>query len=182
VTDRRGWTFTAVGFAVALVAVGIGAAVGLAVVPVVGSYLGMLLGGVAAGLAVDDRPLVETGLAAVLATLGILTAGATIGSGPGAAVSALGAVAPTTLLISVVLSFAVGAFGAHFGDDIRDGMTEPVERTPTKSMDTGLSGVPPADEETVRDEQQVRSDTDSDTSTPAEGEQEESTSMELEYE
>ena len=180
-TDNGGWTFTVVGFAVALVTVGAGAAVGLAVVPLVGSYLGMLLGGVVAGLAIDERPLLETGFAAVLATFGILTAGAAIGNGLGAAVSALGAVAPTTLLVSVVLSFAVGAFGAHFGDDIRDGMTAPVESPPSKSMDTGLSG-PPADEETLPNDQQSGVKADNEAPTAQESEHDESASMELEYE
>jgi len=180
VTDNSGWTFTVIGFAVALVTVGVGTVLGRATVPVVGSYLGMLLGGVVAGLTVDERPLHETGLAAVLATLGVLAAGAGIGSGPAAAVSALGAVEPTTLLVSAVLGFAVGAFGAHFGDDIRDGMTAPVETPPTKSTGTGLVSPPLAEEETV-DDQEAKADRDG-IERSADSERDRKSSKELEYE
>lgn len=119
--------FSFVGFAIAVVAIVSGAAAGLSLLPVAGSYIGILLGGFVAGLAIEDRPLLESGVAAVLATLGIVMAGPFIGNGIGAAVSALGAIAPATLLVSIVLSFAVGVFGAHFGDDLRAGLTEPIE-------------------------------------------------------
>lgn len=121
--------------AVAAVAVGVGTAAGLALVPVVGSYLGMVLGGFVTGLAVEKRPLVESGVAAALASLGVLSAGALVGNGVLAAVSALGSVAPTALLSSLLLSFAVGAFGAHFGDDLREGLTSPVETPPAGRTD-----------------------------------------------
>ena len=140
--------FSLVGFAVALVTVGLGTAVGLAVVPVVGSYLGMLAGGFVAGLALERRPMLESGLAAVLANLGIVAAGSAIGSGVGAAVSALGAVGPAALVSSVLLGFAVGAFGAHFGDDLREGLTEPVE--PRSGSTTAHTAVgPPTGEESA---------------------------------
>lgn len=116
-----------VGFAVALVTVGVGTAVGLAFVPVVGTYVGMLAGGFVAGLVTSDRPTVEAGVAAVLANIGILLAGTLPGNGILEAVLALGSVSPVTLLISAAISFAVGAFGAHFGEDLRSGLTEPVE-------------------------------------------------------
>jgi len=126
-TESDGSRFSLVGFAVAVVMVGAGAAAGLAFVPVAGTYVGMLLGGFVAGLVLEDRPLLEAGVAAVLASFGILLAGTLVGNGIVDAVLALATIAPTTLLVSVVLSFAVGAFGANFGDDLRDGLTEPVE-------------------------------------------------------
>lgn len=133
-TNDASSRFSLVGFAVALVTVGAGAAAGLAFVPVVGTYVGMLAGGFVAGLAVEARPTVESGVAAALASLGVLVAGALPGSGVVAAVSSLLSLDPVTLLLGVALSFAVGAFGGHFGDDLRDGLTEPLPRedaTPT---------------------------------------------------
>lgn len=129
-TGTDAWRFSLAGFAVALVTVGVGTAAGLAAVPVVGSYLGMLVGGFVAGLALEDRPLPEAGVAAVLAGLAILVAGTLVGNGVVAALVALGSVPPGTLLVSAALSFAVGAFGAHFGDDLRDGLTEPLGESP----------------------------------------------------
>lgn len=126
-TDSDGSRVSFVGFAVAVVTVGAGAAAGLAYVPVAGTYVGMLLGGFVAGLVLEDRPLLEAGVAAVLASFGILLAGTLVGNGVVDAVLALTAMSPVTLLVSVVLSFAVGAFGANFGDDLRDGLTAPVE-------------------------------------------------------
>ncbi|TYL37821.1 hypothetical protein CV102_13875 [Natronococcus pandeyae] len=119
--------FSLVGFVVAIVAVSVGAAAGLALVPVAGSFVGLFVGGFFAGMALEDRPLLEAGVAAALANLGILAAGAGIGNGIVAAVTALGAIDPATLLVSIALGAAVAAFGAHFGDDLRDGLTEPVE-------------------------------------------------------
>jgi len=141
-------TFSPVGFVVAAVTVGVGAAAGLALVPVVGSYLGVLLGGVVAGLATADRPLLEAGLAGILANLGVLVAGSLVGNGLVAALSALGSTAPTTLLAPVVLGFAVGAFGAHFGDDLRDGLTDPAATRPSGSTKPTTAPRSWSDEET----------------------------------
>jgi len=135
VSDRSTTEFSLVGFAVALVTVAVGTAAGLTAIPTVGSYLGMVLGGFVAGLAIDDRPVIEAGVAAVLANFGILMLGPFIGNGVVAAVTALGSVAPTTLLVSIVLSFALGAFGGHFGDDLRVGLTDSVEETPSRPRD-----------------------------------------------
>lgn len=115
------------GVALAVAAVSAGTAAGLVYVPVVGSYLGTLVGGFVAGLATEDRLTVASGIAAVLAGLGMLLAGTLPGNGLVDAVLALGSIDPVTLLVSVTLSFAVGAFGAHFGGDLRDGLTEPLE-------------------------------------------------------
>jgi hypothetical protein len=145
VTDGRLSGFSLAGFAVAIITVGTGAAAGLALVPTVGSYLGMLLGASVAGLAVEDHPLVEGGVAAALAGLGILAAGSLVGNGPIAALSTLASLPPTTLLTTTVLSFAVGAFGAHFGDDLRDGLTTPVETPPTGRTTPGTPPVPSDD-------------------------------------
>lgn len=123
-----------VALAVAVVTVGVGTAAGLAVVPTVGTYVGMLAGGFVAGLALEARPTVESGAAAALASVGVLVAGALPGTGVVDAVLSLTAVDPVTLLLSVVLAFAVGAFGGHFGDDLRDGLTEPLpDPSPTAS-------------------------------------------------
>jgi hypothetical protein len=144
VTDTDSSRFSLVAFAVALVTVSLSTAAGLAFVPVVGAYLGTLLGGFVAGLALEGRPTLEGGVAAVLAGLGVLTAGPFVGTGVVAAITALGAISPLTLLVSVVLSFAVGAFGAHFGDDLRDGLTEPLEEpAPAPGPITGSPRVPP---------------------------------------
>ena len=138
------------GFAIAVGAIGLGTIGGLTLIPVVGSMLGMLVGGFVAGLLTDDRPLLEAGTAASLASLGLIMAGGFIGNGIGAAVAALGSVAPTTVLASVTLSFVVGAFGAHFGNDLRDGLTAPIEESPTRTRDT-LRRPSPASEPTGSD-------------------------------
>ncbi len=145
-TDGGVTRFSLAGFVVAAVAIGAGTAAGLAVVPVVGSYLGMFLGGFAVGLGIKSRPLPEAGLAGVLANLGVLVAGSLIGNGPIAAVSALGSIAPTTLLAPVVLGFAVGALGAHLGDDLRDGLTTPTE-APASGSTAHTGVVRPRNEE-----------------------------------
>jgi len=150
VSDRP--RFSLVALAVALVTVSLGTAAGLAFVPVVGAYVGTLAGAFVAGLAVEKRPVLEGGLAGVVAGLGVLAAGPFVGNGVGAAISSLAAVGPLTLLVSVALSFAVGAFGAHFGDDLRDGLTEPVEEPASGSTGVGGVGVPPvteSDEEAI---------------------------------
>lgn len=141
--------FSPAGFVAAAVTVGVGTTAGLAAVPVAGSYLGMLLGGFVAGLAVEDRPVLEGGVAAVVATLGVLAAGGFVGSGVAGGVAALAAVAPLTLLISVALSFAVGGFGAHLGDDLRHGLTEAGEAP--SSGPTSLGPVLTTDDTSRRD-------------------------------
>lgn len=160
-TDEHATRFSIAGFAVALFTVAVGTAAGLELVPVVGSYVGMLLGGLVAGLAIEDRPLLESGLAAVLAGLGLLAAGPLVGNGISTALSALGSIAPTTLLVSIILSFSVGAFGAHFGDDLRDGLTAPVEDTaPSPTVFGAVGSLLPATEssETERAEEKRTGD------------------------
>jgi hypothetical protein len=146
-------TVSLTNFAVALVAVSVGAVAGLTLVPVVGTYVGVLVGGLVTGVAVEDRSLVETGVAAVLANLGILAAGPVIGAGFGATISLFGVLSPIALLTTVVLSFCVGAFGGHFGDDLRDGLTEPVE---SKSGDADTSIAAPVEEPTNSEETESR--------------------------
>jgi hypothetical protein len=156
VTDGRSRQVSLVGAVVAVVTIAGGTAAGLAIVPTVGSYLGMLLGGFLTGVTVEDRPVVESGLAAALAAIGVLWAGAFVGNGAVEAVTALGSVAPTALLTSTLLSFAVGGFGAHLGDDLRDGLTTPVETPPTGRATTGSTPVTPT-EATATDEADTRS-------------------------
>lgn len=155
-TDGRSRQVSLVGAVVAVVTVAAGTAAGLAIVPTVGSYLGMLLGGFLAGVTVEDRPVVESGLAAALAAIGVLWTGAFVGNGAVEAVTALGSVAPTALLTSTLLSFAVGAFGAHLGDDLRDGLTTPVETPPAGRTTTGSTPVAPT-EARATDEADTRS-------------------------
>lgn len=140
-------------FAVATVAVGVGTAAGLALVPLVGAYAGTLGGGFVAGLVREDRPLLEAGIAAVLAGLGVLVAGTLVGNGVVAAVRALASVGPVTLLVSAGLSAGVGVFGAHFGDDLRDGLTEPVEEPPSRRAAVGPTGTRPRAPESADAEQ-----------------------------
>lgn len=141
-TDARSPGFSIAGLAVAVVTVGVGTAAGLAFVPYVGAYVGTLLGGFVAGLVLEERPLLEAGVAAVLAVLGTLVAGTLIGTGVVPAVRALAAIDPATLLTSVVLSFAIGAFGAHFGDDLREGLTDPVEEPASRTPPGAAGGAP----------------------------------------
>lgn len=159
-TDGRFWQFTLAGFAIAVSTVGVGTAAVLAFVPLVGSYLGMLAGGFVAGLAIERRPLPEAGVAAVLSNLGILLVGALDGNGVVAALSALVSLPPLSLATASVLSFAVGAFGAHFGDDLRDGLTTPVETQPSSDSTTDRIRAPSTHDEvsetagTIHDERE----------------------------
>ncbi|EMA39121.1 YrzE family protein [Halobiforma nitratireducens] len=161
------WNRTSlVGVVVAAMAVSIGTAAGLALVPVAGSFVGLFVGGFVAGMAIEDRPLLEAGVAGALANVGLLAASAGIGNGVVAAVAALGSIDPATLLVSIALGAAVGSFGAHFGDDLRDGLTEPVGdantrvATPDHSSPVAESSVPQAadeadDHEQVAEERQT---------------------------
>jgi hypothetical protein len=147
-----------VALAVAVVTVGVGTAAGLAFVPTVGTYVGMLAGGFVAGLVLEARPTVESGVAAALASVGVLVAGALPGTGVVDAVLSLAAVDPVTLSISLVLAFAVGAFGGHFGDDLRDGLTEPLpDPSPTASSQRadGRSTTADADALASRDDERT---------------------------
>ncbi len=182
--DTSAARFSLLAFAVALVTVGVGTAAGLVFVPVAGTYLGTLFGGVAAGLAVEERPLLESGVAAVLAGLGVLLAGTLPGNGLVAAVTALAAIPPTTLLVSVALGFAVGAFGAHFGDDLRDGLTEPVEAgapgpTVFESAESPLAGESPEVDRSDVTPERTRDSDATETERSADGE---SADVEFEYE
>lgn len=116
-------------FAVALGTVALGTAGGITLLPMlkVGSFLGMLLGGFAAGLAFEDRPLLESGGAGLLAGLGVILVSQLSGGGLIGALIGLVTLGPQILLLTGVLSFGLGALGAHFGNDFRDGLTQPVE-------------------------------------------------------
>ena len=191
-SDSGARRFSPLAFAVAVVTVGAGTAAGLAVVPVAGTYLGMLLGGAASGLLVEDRPVLEAGVAAALAGLGVLLAGTVVGAGLVSGVLALAGVPPTTLVVSVGLGFAVGAFGAHFGDDVRDGLTEPVEASDPSPTVFESAESPLATESTEdaaveegRDDRSAEAterSRDRDASETAETDAEASTDVEYEYE
>ena len=116
-------------FGLALLVVGGGTAVGLTTVPRLGTVLGTLVGGVLLGLLAGRRPLIEGAAAAVVAQLAVLAAAGVPGGGLTGATTVLGSVATTTLAISLVGSAAAGGFGAHLGDDLRDGLAAPVDQT-----------------------------------------------------
>ena len=132
-------SLTAVGIAVAIV--GVGAAAGLLIVPHVGTFLGMLVGGFLLGVGAKSRPLAEGAIAAVAAKLALLAFAGVPGVGVTGAAAALGSIAPGTLALSLALSAAAGGFGVHLGDDLRDGLStpvserEPVERATTTPID-----------------------------------------------
>ena len=153
--------FSIVALAVAVLTVGTGTAVGLAFVPTVGAYVGMLAGGFVAGLVLEARPTVESGVAAALASVGVLVAGGLPGAGVVDAVLSLTAVDPVTLVVSLALAFAVGAFGGHFGDDLRDGLTEPLPEpasgTSSERVD-GRSATADADAVTASESQRTTAD------------------------
>ncbi|WP_435363604.1 hypothetical protein [Haloarchaeobius sp. DYHT-AS-18] len=127
-TERASW-FSPKRFAVALVTVGIGAVVGMEYVPLVGTYVGTLFGAFVVGLAFDEKPTLEAGVAAVLAVFGVSLAAKLIGDGLIGAIIGLITLNPQALAISAGLSFATGTFGAHFGNDLRDGLTRPVDES-----------------------------------------------------
>ncbi len=116
-------------FLLGVLVVGGGTAVGLAAVPRVGTVLGMLVGGVLLGLLAKRRPLLEGAAAAVVAQLAVLAAAGVPGGGLTGALTTLGSVTTTTLAPSLAGSAAAGGFGAHLGDDLRDGLTAPIDRT-----------------------------------------------------
>ncbi|MFC5970473.1 hypothetical protein ACFPYI_03940 [Halomarina salina] len=122
-------------FVVALLTVGVGAVLGMEFVPLVGVYVGTLLGGFAAGLAFEDRPLVESGLAGLFAGMGVLLVSKLIGGGIVDAIIGLITLQPQLLVISAALSLTTGVLGAYFGNDLRDGLTRPVEESPRRRSD-----------------------------------------------
>lgn len=134
-SDSNSSWFSLTRFVVALVAVGAGAVAGMLYVPWVGTYLGTLVGGLAVGLAFQDRPLLEGGVAGLLVGTGVSVAGKLLGDGIVGAILGLIELSPQILLISAVLSFVAGALGAHFGNDLRDGLTEPVEEPDRRTED-----------------------------------------------
>lgn len=134
--------FSATTFAVALFAVGSGAAIGLAAVPRVGTVLGIVIGGMTLGVAGRTRPLIEGAVAAIVVQVMILAAAGVPGAGLSGAVTALSSVAPGTLAVSLTSGAAAGGFGAHLGDDLRDGLTTPIENVASR----GQAVTPPVGE------------------------------------
>ena len=121
-TNPRSW-FSLAPFGVALLTVAIGAFGGMQLIPLVGSYLGILLGGFAAGLAFERRPFLEVGIAGLL--VGTV---ATVIQNLGLGLITIGPQGWVQIaLLGAVLGFGLGATGAHFGNDLRDGLTRPVE-------------------------------------------------------
>jgi len=116
-------------FAVALGTVALGTAAGFALIPVLGSYVGLGFGGFAAGLTFEDRPLLESGSAGLLAGLGSLLVSKLGGDLIGIITGIIDLIVlqPQKMLLVGVLSFGLAAVGAHFGNDFRDGLTKSVD-------------------------------------------------------
>lgn len=108
----------------AVVTIGVGTVVGLSAVPVAGSFVGAFLGAFLLGVVVEDRPLVPAAAAAVVARLGVIAAPLLVASA--GLLPPVASLDPVPIAVSLALTAAVGAFGAHFGDDLRAGLTEPV--------------------------------------------------------
>lgn len=152
----------------AVVFVAAGTAAGTGLVPVAGSFVGSLVGAFLLGFAVESRPVLEAAVAAVLARIGLVAAGSLVGTDLAGGLGALGMIDPTTLVVPVAVSALVGALGAHFGDDLRDGLTTPVETaTPTGSRSATTTrhesesdevGVSAADDSLRADDDTVRAD------------------------
>lgn len=119
--------FSATMFGVALIIIGLGTYIGLSILAFAGAFIGMFIASLVFGLTVKGRPIVEGATAAGVSKLALLLSGGVIGNSIGGAAVAISSVSPTTLLVSVLLGVAVGAFGTHFGDDLREGLTTPVE-------------------------------------------------------
>lgn len=137
-TDSSSSWFSLKRFAVALgtVALGTIGGMGIPLLPF-GKYLGALAGGFAVGLAFENRPLLEAGVAGVLAGLATLIIAQLGGGIIDAIIGFLGLVAlkPQIILLSIVLSFGLAALGAHFGNDFRDGLTKPIEESSDHAED-----------------------------------------------
>lgn len=119
-------------FTVALGTVALGTAGGVALIAIpflgaIGPYIGILMGGFAAGLAFDDRPLLESGAAGLVSGIGYMLVSRIVDGGLLDGLIGLITLGPQILLLTAVLSFGLGALGAHFGNDFRDGLTRPVE-------------------------------------------------------
>ncbi|MWG34556.1 hypothetical protein [Halomarina oriensis] len=120
-------------FAVALLVVGVCTALGIQFVPLVGAFVGTLLGGFVAGLAFEQRPLLESGLAGLFAGMGVLFVSKLIGGSIVDAILGLIALQPQLLVMAAALSLTTGMLGAHFGNDLRDGLTRPVDESGNRS-------------------------------------------------
>ncbi len=123
-------------FIVAVGVMSIGAVVGLHAIPTVGVVVGLLGGGFALGLVTGTRPLVTGATAAALVQLGVLAWAGVPGARIMGAGSALGAVTPQALVSALLFSIAAGGFGTHLGDDLRDGLTKPIESHRSKAYGT----------------------------------------------
>ncbi|MCL7417676.1 MAG: hypothetical protein M8354_07550 [Halalkalicoccus sp.] len=115
VRERAGRVFSPKRFLVALVLVAAGVFVGGATVPIAGGLIGAFVAAFLLGVASDHRPMGEAG-AAGAAVLGVSTAVnylPWVVGGNGTTIAALG----------IALGAVLGALGAYFGSDLRDGFT-----------------------------------------------------------
>lgn len=115
VRERAGTLFSPRRFLLALVLVTVGIFVGGATLPVAGGVLGAFVGAFLLGVASEHRPMAEAGTAGA-AVLGLSAAfdylvWMVVGSGLPIAVLGAG------------LGLVVGALGAYFGSDLREGLT-----------------------------------------------------------
>lgn len=126
-TDPGSW-FSLKRFTLALGTISLGMVGGGPLLPLggIGIFLGTLLGAFAAGLAVEHRPLLECSLAGLLTGLGFVVASKLGGDLIGAIIGLI-FTSPQELLLVSVLNVGLAALGAHFGNDFRDGLTQPLE-------------------------------------------------------
>lgn len=115
IRERAGTVFSPKRFLVALVLVAVGVVVGGTTIPVAGGLLGAFIAAFLLGVASERRPMSEAGTAGA-AVLGVSTAVDYLPwvlGGNGTTIAALG----------VALGAVLGALGAYFGSDLRDGVT-----------------------------------------------------------
>lgn len=115
IRERAGSLFSPRRFLVALALVAAGVFVGGATIPVAGGLLGAFAGAFLLGVASEHRPMAEAGTAGA-AVVGLSTAfdyfvWMVVGSG--LPIAALGG----------AVGLVIGALGAYFGSDLRDGLT-----------------------------------------------------------
>ncbi|KYH26478.1 hypothetical protein HAPAU_15760 [Halalkalicoccus paucihalophilus] len=115
IRERAGTLFSPKRFLVALALVAVGVFVGGATIPLAGGLLGAFIAAFLLGVASERRPMAEAGTAsaAVLGLSTVFDSLAWILADNGLAIVALGA----------VLGLVLGALGAYFGSDLRDGLT-----------------------------------------------------------
>lgn len=111
----------------AVLVIGSGGAVGVTTVPTVGLATGIFTGAFLLGAVAEQNPLVEAATAALAVQLGMLAVVGIPGGGVTEAAVVVSSVSVGTLALSLATTAIVGALGAHFGHDLRDGIITPID-------------------------------------------------------